>query len=162
MQLALVNIVQAVSDERLYYFLFFIFWLLCFPYFYWLNAAVRFLYNNKKNNNFKIDFINFKISLLVNLITVFNFIFFVAYIFSFIDSGESPNINIIGFMGFIQFIGVVSFAYNGYFISKLLATLDLEKKVYFSDISGNFILFSFPLASVWIIQGKIRKMLGDV
>lgn len=93
---------------------------------------------------------------------ILNFIFFIGYIFSFVFKGGNPNIDTVFFMVFIQFIGFASFVYNSYFICKLIATIELKRKVYFNDIAGNFIIFSIPPVAVWIIHTKVKKMQSDL
>lgn len=156
-QLVLINLAQLIFDKMfLYYIIFIFFWMLYLPYFYWLNISVTFLYNHS-NEHFKLKLTNFKISLLVNIITILNFVFFVAYIFSFLNGGR-PNIDFVSFMISIQFLAVLSFIYNSYFICKLISTIELNRKVNFRDFNNNFIGFTFPPFAISIIQNKIRKM----
>lgn len=155
--LLLINLVQLIFDEKLlYYIMFVFFWLLYLPYFYWLNVTVTFLYNHS-NKNFKLKLTDFKISLVINIITILNFVFFIAYIFSFFDGGE-PNIDIVSCMILIQFIAVISFIYNSYFICKLIATIELNRKVSFSDFSNNFVAFSFPPIAIYSIHNKVKQI----
>lgn len=156
-QFVLINLVQVIINERLYYLTFLFFWLLYLPYFYWLNIAVNFLYTHP-NKYFKLKLNYFKISLVVNIIAMFNFVYFIAYIFSFVFNGGQPNIDIILYMLSIQFVGVVSFFYNSYFVCKLIATIELKRNVYFNDILSNLVTFSFPPLALWIIQNKVKRM----
>lgn len=156
-QLILINTVQAIHNETLYYILFLFFGLLYLPYFYWLNTIINYLFvNSNKYVILKIK--NFRISLVINIIAVFNFVFFVAYIFNFFFRGGMPNTEIILCMVSIQFIGVVSFAYNAYFVSKLIAIIELKREVYFSDISATFITLSIPPIAVWVIHNRAKKI----
>ncbi|MBZ4042638.1 hypothetical protein [Flavobacterium hibisci] len=156
-QLILINLAQVIFDKMLlYYIIFVFFWMLYLPYFYWLNISVTFLYNHS-NEHFNLKLTNFKISLLVNVITILNFVFFVAYIFSFLNGGR-PNIDFVSFMILIQFVAIVSFIYNSYFICKLISTIELNRKVSFRDFNSNFVAFSFPPLAISIIQNKIKKM----
>jgi hypothetical protein len=159
-QLILINIVPNVYDVRMYYLLFFIFGLLYLPYFYWLKNAAFFLHSYS-NNYEKMKFARFQISLLINILTVFNFVFFTAYIFSFYFRGGTPNIDIISILIFIQFIGVFSFAYNSYYICKVISTVDLRRKVHFNEIAGKFILFAIPPLAIWILQNKVQGLLKN-
>jgi hypothetical protein len=155
-QLILINLAQSVMDIRLYYATFVFFWILYLPYFYWLSIAVNFLYTN--SNHFKLKLNNFKVSLVINVVIVLNFVFFIAYIFNFVFNGGEPNDIVFLFVGLIQFVGVLSFSYTSYFVSKLILTIELKRNVYFSDIVGNLVAFSFPPLAIWIIQNKIKKM----
>ncbi len=154
-QFALINLVQSVSDERLYYLIFALFGLLFLPYFYWLNIVVNFLINHS-NKYFKLKLKNFKVSLIINIIVVFNFVFFAAYSFNLVFKGSEPSDEIFLYVGLIQFIGVLSFSYTSYFISKLILTIELKRNVCFSDIIGNLAVFSFPPIALWTIHKKIN------
>lgn len=156
-QLVLINMVQSVSDERVYYFIFAIFALLYLPYFYWLNIVVQFLINHP-NKYFNLKLTNFKVSLILNIIVMFNFIFFVAYSFNLVFKGGEPSNEIFLFVGLIQFIGVLSFSYTSYFISKLILTIELKRNVYFNEIISNLVVFSFPPIALWSIHNKIKQI----
>lgn len=155
-QLVLINLAQSIGDLWLYYLLFVFFTLLYLPYFYWLKVAVNFLFFN--SNTFRLTLNKFKVSLVINVIMMFNFVFFIAYMFRFVFSGGEPNDLIFLCVGLIQFVGISSFSYTNYFVSKLLATIDLKRNVGFSDIVGNFVAFSFPPFAVWVIHKKIKSM----
>jgi len=159
-QFALINLVQSISDEILYYLIFALFGLLYLPYFYWLNIVVNFLINHS-NKYFKLKLNNFKVSLIINIIVVFNFVFFAAYSFSLVFKGGEPSDDIFLCVGLIQFIGVLSFTYTSYFISKLILTIEFRKNVYFSDIVGNLVTFSFPPIALWTIHKKIKRIPSD-
>ncbi|UOK42151.1 MULTISPECIES: hypothetical protein [Flavobacterium] len=159
-QLFLINIIQVIHNgsEIIYYLSFLLFGLLYLPYLYWLYSIVNFFFTNS-NKFVELKLNNFKICLAINVLVVFNFVLFVAYIFSFVflKSGL-PNTDIILCFGFMQFVGVVSFVYTGYFVSKLITTIELNRKIYFSDIVGNFIILSIPPLAIWIIHNKAKKL----
>jgi len=156
-QFFLINLVQSFCYERLYYLIFTFFAFLYLPYFYWLNIVVNFLYSHS-NKYFNLKLFTFKLCLVINIIVVFNFVFFIAYIFSFVFNGGEPNDDIFLYVGLIQFVGVLSFSYSGYFVSKLISTIELKKTVYFNDIAGNLVTFSFPPVALWIIHNKVKKI----
>jgi hypothetical protein len=158
LQLVLINIIKSINSELLYYFLFLLFGLLYLPFFYWLSISINYLHENSRKY-FNLKLINFKISLLVNILILFNFVFFVAYIFSFIFFKEgSPEISTVVIMAFIQIIGVVFFAYSNYFVGCLLTTLQLNRKVNFNEITSNLIALSIPPFAIWIIQKKVKDI----
>lgn len=154
-QLVIINLAQSVSDVRLYYLIFAFFGLLYLPYFYWLNIMVNFLHPH--SSRFKLKLNDLKIGLIINIIVVFNFVFFIAYMFSFVFNGGEPSDYIFLCVGLIQFVGVLSYSYTSYFVSKLIATIELKKNVHFTDIVGNLVAFSFPPLAIWIIQNKVKK-----
>lgn len=156
-QLLIVNLVRICYESSiLYYLLFFLFWLLFLPFFYWLKIMVTYLYNIPNDYfNFKLKY--FKISLFVNAITFLNFVFCLAYIFSFVFKGSKPNIDVVVyFFGFHAF-GMIFFIYNGYFISKLFATLELKRKVNYIDTINYKGFLSIRLIAVWSIHKKGKK-----
>lgn len=153
----LINLVQLVSNGKLYYSIFLLFWILYLPYFYWLKIAVNFLFYYS-NEFFKLKLYFFKISLYINIIGVFNFVFFVAYIFRQVFIGSKLNDNFFLYVAIIQFACVLSFFYSSYFISKLIATIELKRKVNLIDISDYFAKLAFPPLALWIIQTKIKKI----
>ncbi len=155
-QLVLINLVQSVSDIKLYYLIFVFFGILYLPYFYWLNIAVNFLY--ARSNYFKLNLKTFKLSLLINVIMVFNFVFFIAYMFSFVFKGGEPNDVMFLCMSLIQFVGIISFSYTSYFVSKLIASIELKRNVNFNDVVGNLVAFSFPPLALWIIHNKVKTI----
>lgn len=159
-QFILINIAKSIIDERLYYLTFIIFWSLYLPYFYWLNNAINFLHSHS-NEHLRLKIINFKISLVINIIATFNFVLFAAYVFSFVfnvNKSGKPDTNIILCMALIQIVGVISFFYSNYFSCKLISTIELKRKVSFSEIVGNIISFSFPPITLWIINDKLKKI----
>lgn len=157
-QFVLINVVQWINDELLYYLTFVLIWLFYLPYFYWLNVTIKSLYAHS-NKYFNLKLKRFNISLIINCVVLLNFVFFVAYIFSFVFLKEGkPNVGLFPYIGLIQLVGIVSFFYNGYFVSKLIATIELKRNVHFTDIAGNLIIFTFPPLAVWFIYNKIKKM----
>lgn len=114
------------------------------------------IYNS--NKFFKLKLNNFKICLLINIVVVFNFVFFTAYSFRLVFNGVVPSDEIFLFVGLIQFLGVLSFSYSGYFISKLILTIELKRKVYFNEIVGNLVTFIFPPIALFTIHKRIKRI----
>ncbi len=52
--------------------------------------------------------------------------------------------------------------YNFYFVARTLKTIELQRKVEFSEYIGEFFLLWFYPVGVWIIQPKINKMVTDL
>lgn len=156
-QFVLINSVQSLSSEILFYLTFIFFGVLYMPYFYWLNTVVCFLHKHS-NEYFTLKLKTFKTSLGINIIVVFNFVFFIAYVFSFVFKGGEPNDIVFLYVGLIQFIGILSFSYTSYFVSKLIQTIEFKRTIYFSDIIGNLALYAFPPTALWIIHNKIKRI----
>ena len=49
--------------------------------------------------------------------------------------------------------------YTLYFVSKTFKTIELQRKVEFSDFAGEFLMLWFYPIGIWIIQPKINKMI---
>ena len=81
--------------------------------------------------------------------------------FSFVFKGGEPNDVMFLCFGLIQFVGIISFSYTSYFVSNLIATIELKRNVYFSEIVGNIAAFSFPPLALWIIHNKVKKYSPD-
>lgn len=155
LQIVLLNLVSKEMEKVHFYFVFFLIWLLCLPYFYWYHSSVKYLYNQAKNY-FKIDIVKFNSSLIIIMLTFFNMVVFVAYIFHSFLIGQKPEMYLINIMMIFQFLGVLSFVYNSYFVNKLIATIELKREVNFKDFSNSF--FPFPFSTMKAIQRNIKKM----
>lgn len=161
LQLFIINFFMKFFDsDFIYYFLFGIFYMLYVPYFYWLNSITNSLYS-LQNHFFNLKMKYFKITLFVNMLVILNFVFFVAYTFKFVYENGEPNHSLFVYIFISQIIGIVSFAMNSYFVSKLIVTLELNRKVKLSDFLGNFIVLSIPPIAIWLIQNKARKIFEE-
>lgn len=156
-QFILLHFVQMISREELYYLLFLFFGFLYLPYFYWLNTVVTYLYSYP-NKYFKLKLKDFKVSLVIAIIVVFNFVFLIAYMFSIAFKEGEPNNILILCMGLIQFVGFVSCVYLGYFVIKLTLTLELKREINFLNVINNLAFFYFPLIGFWIIHNKLKSI----
>ncbi len=105
----------------------------------------------------------------------FKFFFFypLGYIFLFMgamivmmltisDSQPEPPLFLFGSFILIiplHFLAMFAMFYCLYFIAKTFKTVELQKKVDFSDFAGEFFLIWFFFIGVWIIQPKINKIM---
>jgi hypothetical protein len=144
--------------KNLHYFLVFIFGLFYLPYLYWFYNSSKFLFSIK-NEFFNLKFNTYKISFLYIILILFNFLVFFSYVFSFVlnEKGE-PNLNILIILIIIQFTGIFAFIYSSYFISKLIATIELKRKVYFTEITKDMFNLAIPPLAIIYIQNKILKI----
>jgi hypothetical protein len=156
-QLVLINIIEAINSRSLYYIMFIFFWMFYLPFFYWLNNAITFLFQYSIKY-YNINLMKFKFSLIVNIITLLNFVFFVAYVFSFVYNGGQPNIDFFFVFGGIQFIGIISFLHSSIIVCKTIKTIELKRKVHFNDIYRDIIYYSFPPLTIWVIHNKIKEL----
>lgn len=158
LQNVLNNFIESSQNVNWYYFFYLLFALLYLPYFYWFNCAVKFLHSkSKKKSELKLN--RFTLSLRTNIILVFNFVFLIAYIFSFPtqNSEEGRNSTIIITLLAIQSLSIISFFYNTFFVIRLL---NIEKKdfFFFKNIFIKLFFLSHPLPALWLIQTEFRKI----
>jgi len=158
LQIVVYTFIKNLLDINLYFFAYFIFAILYLPYFYWLNSAVKYLHSKSSNQNI-VKLIRFKAALIANIISVFNFVFIVAYAFrpDFSEQNIELNNGIIISLLAIQFVGVISFVYSTYFVIRLL-NIDSKRCFIFSNIIFRVVFLSYPPIALWIIQTKIRKI----
>jgi hypothetical protein len=159
-QLILVNLAQRTDDLKIYYSLFLFFWLMYLPFFWWLNISVDYLHSQSKNYfNFKIKY--FKLSIILNIVSLMNFVFFVSYIFSFLIVEGKPNKEIFLYIFLIQFIGVISFVYSSNFVTMLIKSIDLKRKVKFTEVFGISIFMLIPPYAIWIIHNQVKELMNN-
>jgi hypothetical protein len=157
LQIVVYTFIKNLLDINLYFFAYCIFAILYLPYFYWLNSAVKYLYS-KFNTKNKLKIIRFKVAFYVNIISVFNFVFIIAYIFRpvFHEQNFDLDNGILLSLGAIQFVGVISFVYSTYFVIRLL-NIDSKRCFIFSNIIFKVVFLSYPPIALWVIQTQIRK-----
>jgi hypothetical protein len=107
-------------------------------------------------------------------VTAFKILFFipiayVAFIFAlfgciisecFFPSHATMSL-ILGFIVFLHLFSMFCIFYCLYFAAKTFKTMELQRKVSFSDYAGEFFLFLFFPIGIWIIQPKINKMVEN-
>lgn len=157
LQTAVNSLIFNLINIYLYFFAYFIWTILYLPYFYWLNNAVKYLYS-KFNTKNKLKIIRFKVAFYVNIISVFNFVFIIAYIFRPVFHEQTFDLDngILLSLGAIQFVGVISFVYSTYFVIRLV-NIDSKRCFIFSNIIFKVVFLSYPPISLWVIQTQIRK-----
>jgi hypothetical protein len=75
--------------------------------------------------------------------------------------GHAILFSIMGLMWIFSLFFICSMLYCMQFAAKTFATIELQRKVSFSDYSGEFFLFWFFPIGIWIIQPKINKMIEN-
>lgn len=154
----IIFFLQIYIKENYYFVMFILFYFMFLPYFYWFYSVSNYLYK-KKNQYFHIRFNNLKFSLLLNILTILNFILFGIYVFNSLLKSEEPNTKILFIFLFFQLIGLISFLYSSYFICKLVATIEYNRNVKLIDFVGNLFFLSYPPLAIWFIHNKINKSL---
>lgn len=158
-QCILLNIIKTTTNINFYYFMFFILALFYLPYFYYLNVAVKFLYNNKSVEKNVLKIITFKATLIINIILVFNFVFLAANqfgsVFHEFESKLSSDLMLL-LLAF-QLIGFLSYLYNTYFIIRLL-NIENVRTCFINNLFLKLFFLSYPPIAIWVIQTQIRKI----
>jgi hypothetical protein len=158
LQFIFINIAKSVTTDWIYYLIFLLFWLCYLPYFLWLNSVIKYIHEKTKVT-YKLKLAYFKISLFLNNLTLFIFVFIIAYVFNFVlIKKENPPMNIISFALFFQSIGVISFIYTGYFISKLNSAKNSNNTDLRKDFFGNIAIYAIPI----IALGYIHKYVSNL
>lgn len=108
----------------------------------------------------------FRLFFFIPLVYLTFFLLFIAYgLGGFIESGPEPAAGavalIIGILLPIHFFVMFCLFYCIYFVAKTYKTVELQREVIFSDFAGEFFLFWFYPAGVWIVQPKINKMVDE-
>ena len=104
----------------------------------------------------------FKTFLLIPIIYFVIFFIIIGTIMSgAIQNGTGPNPAIFAMIVPFHLFAMFCIFYCLYFVSKIFKTVELQRKVTFSDFSGEFFLIWFFPVGIWIIQPKINKMVEN-
>lgn len=95
-------------------------------------------------------------------VPVIYILFFIGFMFSTMNgalqNGTPPSIGMIGLIIPLHFFSMFCIFYCLYFVAKTFKTVELQRKVSFSDFAGEFFMIWFYPIGIWIIQPKINKM----
>ncbi len=130
-------------------------------YFGW-SWAVAINLQEKLTDDLKLSVKRFKTFLLIPIVYfVIFFIFFDLTMNDAIKNGIGPNpADFVWFIPFHLFAMFCIF-YCLYFVAKVFKTVELQRKVTFSDFAGEFFMIWVFFIGIWIIQPKINKMMED-
>lgn len=135
----------------------------------WIWSVVIVLHE-KAPDHIKINITTFKTSLLIPLIYVIILVLLIV-----LDSPtkmsaqmKHPIKTVDNAMG-IAFVVVKTLSYLSaacilyclYFVAKTFKTVELQRKVSFTDFAGYFLLVCLFPIGIWIIQPKINKMMKE-
>jgi len=76
-----------------------------------------------------------------------------------IENGIGPNPGIFGLIIPFHLFSMFCIFYCLYFVAKVFKTVELQRKVTFSDFAGEFFMIWFYPIGIWIVQPKINKMI---
>ncbi len=75
-----------------------------------------------------------------------------------IENGTGPDPAIFGIIIPFHLFAMFCIFYCLYIVSKSFKTVELQRKVTFSDFAGEFFMILFFPVGIWILQPKINKM----
>lgn len=130
-------------------------------FFGWLWAVAVNL-QEKLTADLKLSVIRFKTFLLIPIIYFVIFFVFIDLAMSgTIENITGPNPVIFALIIPFHLFAVFCIFYCLHFVSKVFKTVELQRKVTFSDFAGEFFMIWFFFIGIWIIQPKINKMFED-
>ncbi len=128
-------------------------------FFGWL-WAVAINLQEKLTAELKLSVIRFKTFLLIPIIYFVIFFVFIDLAMSgTIENGTGLNPAIFVLIIPFHLFAMFCIFYCLYFVSKVFKTVELQRKVTFSDFAGEFFMIWFLIIGIWIIQPKINKMI---
>lgn len=110
-----------------------------------------------------------------SLIPIFYFILlgvFVFFMVQFAASAQQQTTEVLPSMGLplismsilivpLHLLSIAGMFYSFYVTAKTLRSVELGRKVVFSDYAGEFFLLWFHLIGIWIIQPRINKLFQE-
>jgi len=127
----------------------------------WLWAIAIHL-QEKLPDDLKLKVNRFKTFLLVPII--YFMIFFVlldSIMGGAIENGTGPDPAIFALIVPFHLFAIFCIFYCLYFVSRIFKTVELQRKVTFSDFSGVFYMILFFPFGIWTIQPRINKMIEE-
>lgn len=120
--------------------------------------------HSKVPENVKLPNTMFKIFLLIPAVYLFAVLAFVLTVMSSLPAlgprGELPfNPAIITLILPLHFFSIFCIFYCIYFVAKTIKTVELQRKVTFSDFVAEFFLVWFFPIGIWILQPTINKLM---
>jgi hypothetical protein len=141
-------------------FIMIIFFLGLFGWFFSIATGLK----NRIPEGIKMKIKKFKIFLIIPML-------YIPFAFGLMDllfenlannDGEANGAMIGGSLAIIfplHILSMFGFLYSFYFVAKTYKTVELQKKVTFSDFAGEFFMLLFFPIGIWVIQPKINKMI---
>lgn len=119
--------------------------------------------NSKVPEDIKLPNTTFKVFLLLPAIYLFAVLAFVLVMMSKLPEleagGEPPfNPGLLALILPLHFFSIFCIFYCIYFVAKTIKTVELQRKVTFSDFVAEFFLVWFFPIGIWILQPTINKL----
>jgi len=116
----------------------------------------------KLPDDLKLKVHRFKVFLLIPIIYfVVFFVFLDSVMSGAIEIGTGPNPAIFGLIVPFHLFAIYCIFYCLYFVSRIFKTVELQRKVTFSDFSREFFMIWFFPFGIWIIQPRINKIIEN-
>ena len=124
--------------------------------------AIAINLQEKLPDHLKLKVNRFKTFLLIPIIYFVIFFVFIDYTMSgAIENGTGPDPAIFILIVPFHLFAIFCVFYCSYFVSRILKTVELQRKITFSDFAGEFFMILFFPVGIWIIQPKINKMIEN-
>jgi len=124
--------------------------------------AIAINLQEKLPEDLKLKANRFKTFLLIPTIYfVIFFVFLDSIMSGVIENGTEPDPAIIAGVVPFHLFAIFCIFYCLYFVSKTFKTVELQRKVTFSDFAGEFFMIWFFPVGIWILQPKINKMVEN-
>ena len=117
---------------------------------------------NKVPQNVTMKTKRFKIFFFIPLLYILVLSFFIGNIFNGVIESQildgAMMARMIGIILPLHLLSMFGIFHSLYFVSKTLKTVELQKKVSFSDFVGEFFMLWFYPVGIWIIQPKLNEL----
>ena len=117
---------------------------------------------NKVPKNVTMKTKRFKIFFFIPLLYILVLSFFIGNIFNGVIESQildgAMMARMIGIILPLHLLSMFGIFHSLYFVSKTLKTVELQKKVSFSDFVGEFFMLWFYPVGIWIIQPKLNEL----
>ena len=124
--------------------------------------AIAIHLQEKIPDDLKLKVNRFKTFLIIPIIYFVIFFVFLDFIMrGAIENGTGPDPVVFALIIPFHLFAMFCIFYCLYFVSKTFKTVELQRKVTFSDFAGEFFMICFFPVGIWIIQPKINKMIED-
>jgi len=124
--------------------------------------AIAIHLQEKLPDDLKLKVNRFKTFLLIPIIYFAIFFVFLDFIMrGAIENGTGPDPAVFALIIPFHLFAMFCIFYCLYFVSKIFKTVELQRKVTFSDFASEFFMIWFFPVGIWIIQPKINKMIEN-
>jgi hypothetical protein len=134
--------------------------MLMFGWFWFVTMGLQ----HKIPQELKFKLVRFKVFFFIPIVYIICIMFFMQMFMAGLNKGV-PDIgfifSMIGIMIPMHLFSMFCMIHTMYFVAKTIKTVELQRKVTFTDFVGEFFLVWFLPIGLWILQPQINKMIED-